>query len=213
MKLATIDETQLRRLIEDEDRPQAEVAKMFGVHRDTINRRCKKLGLKTAGTGPRPGERHFCWKGGVVIRGGYRYVYEPDHPHATQLKQVLEHRLVMEEKLGRYLTPKEVVHHVNKDTLDNRPENLVLYDSNARHLQEHLEGDPIHRLCCKHSLRRKTILGWLRSGDWQQFQKLPRWKNADAVLVLRSCGQLRILGPDEQDLPTNLPEGLRDECQ
>ena len=48
-----------------------------------------------------------------------------------------EHRVIMEKALKRKLSPKEVVHHINKDTTDNRIENLQLFSSNGDHLSHH----------------------------------------------------------------------------
>ena len=47
-------------------------------------------------------------------------------------KQVLQHRLVMEQMLGRPLGKDERVHHKNGNRQDNRPENLELWTSPSK---------------------------------------------------------------------------------
>lgn len=75
------------------------------------------------------GNRSKRWNGGRIIRKGYALRWQPDHPTliGTQRKYVYEHRLVMEKHLGRQLLRTEVVHHRNGDKLDNRVENLELW--------------------------------------------------------------------------------------
>ena len=49
------------------------------------------------------------------------------------------HILLMEEILGRPLKENEVVHHINGDKRDNRPENLQVLDR-GEHTSLHKQG-------------------------------------------------------------------------
>ena len=57
---------------------------------------------------------------------GYIEVWKPNHPMAQKSGYLMEHRLLMAEHLGRMLTSKEVVHHLNGIKDDNRLANLEL---------------------------------------------------------------------------------------
>ena len=85
----------------------------------------------------RRGEKSYRWKGGKTIIRGYVYLKRPDHPLSNNRGYVAEHRLVMEECLGRLLYPEEVVHHINGITDDNRKENLGLFKDHGQHTAFH----------------------------------------------------------------------------
>lgn len=61
-------------------------------------------------------------------------------------ERVYLHRHVMEQKLGRRLTWDDVVHHIDQNKKNNRPENLALTD-HSRHASEHHRKPPILRTC------------------------------------------------------------------
>jgi hypothetical protein len=76
------------------------------------------------------------WKGGRIYDAfGYVLIYSPDHPNVNSYGYVREHRLIMEKLVGRYLEPKEEIHHINGIRDDNRIENLqlMMHNEHSRH--------------------------------------------------------------------------------
>ena len=66
------------------------------------------------------GDKAPNWRGGVsLMRNGYLQI-------RVDGRRVYLHRLIAEQKEGRLLTPKEQVHHIDHDKLNNSPDNLVV---------------------------------------------------------------------------------------
>mgnify|MGYP001599405033 FL=1 len=78
------------------------------------------------------GNKIWNWKGGTITSRGYKSL-------SIRGKRILEHRLVMEKFLKRKLKTKEHVHHLNKNKLDNRIENLKLL-TDKQHSQLNYPG-------------------------------------------------------------------------
>lgn len=69
----------------------------------------------------------------------YNLVYQPNHPYADKNGNILNHRIVMEKYLSRYLFPDEHVYHIDKtnmkyDDLDN----LQLKSQYEPHMTKHI---------------------------------------------------------------------------
>lgn len=104
----------------------------------------KKPGLAsrreiTWGNDAKKGRGNPNFSGGKYVDDkGYIRVLKTDHPFNNK-GYVYEHRLVMEEYLGRFLQPWEIIHHINEIKLDNRIDNFFLTTS-PEHSIIHREG-------------------------------------------------------------------------
>lgn len=96
-------------------------------------RTCDNIDRTKRGIYPH-GKNRYNFKGIKSNGRGYILEYAPNHPNARQ-KCVMQHRLNMESKINRYLTDKEVVHHINFIKNDNRLKNLYLFSSQKEHSQ------------------------------------------------------------------------------
>jgi hypothetical protein len=79
------------------------------------------------------------WRGGrIVSEHGYALVRVGTEHHLSDVRgYAYEHRVVAEQKIGRELKPGEMVHHINGNKQDNRPENLEVVGDTAEHFFLH----------------------------------------------------------------------------
>ena len=80
------------------------------------------------------------WRGGRINSRGYIFIYSPNHPNSNSWGYFLEHRLIMEKHIGRFLSSKEIVHHINNIPNDNRINNLILLKNCGYHCAIHRWG-------------------------------------------------------------------------
>lgn len=67
------------------------------------------------------------------------------HPNSDREGYVLEHRIVMEQHIGRLLKPGEVVHHKDGNKKNNSIDNLAL-DTDTEHRRHHATvNNPMHK--------------------------------------------------------------------
>jgi hypothetical protein len=118
----------------------AEIARRIGTNHSIVSAYLAKHGMERTPF-RQVGENNPAWKGGRMLdKQGYVLLHMPDHPGANRHGYVREHRWVMEQVLGRFLTPDEVVHHKDGVPGNNDPSNLELFASNADHLAQTRKG-------------------------------------------------------------------------
>jgi len=83
------------------------------------------------------GNKNVNWRGGKCKSRGYILIFNANHPYSNSKGYIPEHRFLVEQILGRYLTKSEKVHHLNGIKSDNRIENLYLFPNNIEHSRYH----------------------------------------------------------------------------
>lgn len=125
------NENWLRGKFEEEELLLSQIAELCEVSLTTISRWAAKFEIREVRpySGDRHGENNPYWKGGRYrdAASGYIMVYQPEHPQANIKGYLPEHRLKMEEALGRPLQNNEMVRHKNNKKDDNRLNNLELF--------------------------------------------------------------------------------------
>lgn len=102
------------------------------------------------------GKRHYCsetcrsadmsgelsvhWRGGKTVSRGRAMLSAPKHPHANGRGYVPHHRVIFEECLGRFLTPDEILHHIDARKENNDVQNLYL-TTRSGHRRAHSSMD------------------------------------------------------------------------
>lgn len=131
---------EIERLV-SEGKSRLEIAEAIGVNPNTLSQYRRELGLSTLRQGRILGPSHKNWRGGrsVEKRSGYvRLFCDTD----GRPRYIYEHAYVAEQILGRRLAANEVVHHINCDKTDNRPENLLVV-TRAQHVRLHRQLEAI----------------------------------------------------------------------
>lgn len=152
-----------------------EIARFFGIGRTTVSRYIKRYGLEprtvsevrknkfwrgskeqykkvSAYRRSQTGDKISNYKGGHINSLGYRIISRD----GVYFK---EHRYVMQQHLGRKLMPREEVHHINGNKLDNRIENLQLL-SKEEHSQLHWSRKERRQLQSDKIIKKRSEKYW-----------------------------------------------------
>jgi uncharacterized protein (DUF1330 family) len=105
---------------------------------------------------------------------GYVVLLVKSHPNADVSGYVMEHRVIMEQHLGRYLQKNEVVHHLNGIKHDNRLNNLEVMD--------HTEHTIMHHVGLKRSKETRAKLSATATKRFKNKRNHPFYKDVDDEL-------------------------------
>lgn len=112
----------------------------------------------------------------VISKGDYNYAVVWDHPFATKNGYVLEHRVIVENAIGRLLDKSEVVHHKNGDKKDNRLSNLEVM-TRSNHSKLHAKKPKLLTFTCD----------FCGNEFIRKYNQRPKVKGTAMVFCSRSC--------------------------
>jgi hypothetical protein len=128
----------LYKMYVENDLSQKSIAKLCGINQSIISRSLSKFGIPTRKFCGRSGIHCHLYKGGrVKTTQGYIHILNKEHPRSNCRHYVPEQILVVEKHLGRFLSKKETIHHINEIKDDNQIENLYLFLSEKEHQRYH----------------------------------------------------------------------------
>lgn len=128
----------------------ASVASELGRRKGEVSSRARKLGL-----GP--------WRKRAGYKRARGHVVREYVQRRGKSVRRMEHRAVMEERLGRDLQRGEVVHHIDLDKSNNRRANLYLCNGVSEHMRIHRSLDKLVSIL----LQRDIIIFNRRKGIYQ----------------------------------------------
>lgn len=171
--------------------------------------------------------------GMTVAYGPYLWEYAPGNPGCNLWNHVLQHRLVAEHALGRFLVRGEIVHHENRQKRDNSQGNLIVFPDQSAHLSHHRRQEaPCYRPALIEKLRelatdlaltrldvavrlgidQQTVGAMIRLHGipWQnrQHSALDEQKVREALLGRSTEEAAQVLGVHQQTLRNNFPRLL-----
>lgn len=156
-----------------------QIASECGCSMFTVSERLEKFNIKRRGSGDQinrnnpKGKDHWRWKGGQYeTKAGYIKALKPKG-HPAKGRYILQSRHVLEKKLGRHLTSKEIAHHVDGNKRNNSPENIELIESQSEHARYH--GEHRHLYPQIHNLK------------WMTEQYVENQKTLEEIADMAGC--------------------------
>lgn len=105
------------------------------------------------------------------IQNGYEMIYKPNYKQSLKNGYIATHRYKMIEKLGRLLNKDEVVHHIDRNTLNNNIDNLELMSLKEHNKLHSPDGVEKIRSKFKYKNRHRQTL-CLNCNKWYDYRCL-----------------------------------------